>query len=185
MSRSTVVAAVALAVLAPLLVSCGADGPDPALVRALEGRGGMRSSSLYLPVVRDEKPDHWRVARDRTVTLYWKRDGTGFDGTATLQETTVGDLCTGRSPQWDQCRRIDADVAVLGFEEQNEVVVRTGGDEIVFGVSLELPDEDYPTAEALRDAQDEIVNAVVMAGRYAEALDETAFVTALPRGKVG
>ncbi len=174
-------ATLALVVLAPLLAGCD-DDPDPALVRAVRSAA---APALYAPEIDGDGPRSFLVNTvDDSVTLDY---GKGFTPTLTLRAAPTGDLCAARDrAEWDQCTAIDEDAVHLSFEEMDAVAVRRDGTELFWSnLSFEVADEDYPSDEAIREAMAAQVDRFVTASREADELTPAAFVSAVPKGKVG
>lgn len=164
-------AALALASASALAGCGGGDGPADALRDA-----GL--VHLYAPTPQGAEPMGW-ILHDGTLQLVWD-SRSNFRGTLAVNQAPRGDLCAVRGSRWDRCDHIDKDAIVLGFEEQNAIVVRRGTTQLSWDVSLELPDEDYESAAALRAAQREIVDGLVDAARTAPELTPAEFVKAVP-----
>jgi hypothetical protein len=176
--RRHLIATVGLAALTgPLLAGCGASESDR-LADAL----GESTVDLYVPKVEGRLPVRWALRPDGSVTLSY---GKGFSPALTLREASPRDLCADREPGWDTCDDLDDDAVLLGFEEMNAVAVRRADTELLLSdISLEVPDENFDSPEALRAWQDEYVAGLVTAIRDAPVLTVDEFVEKVPDGKV-
>ncbi|HSX69083.1 hypothetical protein [Nocardioides sp.] len=175
MSRHAAFAVLVLA--APLLTGCS--GPDPELVDALTDRG---ATTLFVPEPSGSEPRSWRLGLTGSVQIDYRGD---FGGVLTIDAPTSGDLCATYFDQYDGCERFGKDAAHLWFEEMDAIAVRRDGRELMLsGFSTELPDEDYPTEEALTEAIHALVKDLVDAARTADVLTPEEFVEELPNGKV-
>lgn len=178
MRRHLLATAGLLALASPLVAACGESESD----RLAETLTGSAAVDLYAPELDGDEPTSWTVRPDGSVTLSY---GKGFSPTITLREASPGDLCAGREPDWDVCDRLDDEAVLLGFEEMNAVVVRRAGTELFLSnISLEVPDENFESHEALRAWQDDYVNGLVEDVREAESLTPEEFVEQVPDGKV-
>lgn len=173
---------VPLVLAVPLLTACIRGGHDPALVEALTEGTAASGTTLYAPVIDGDEATSFRFKTfDNSVTLDY---GKGFAPSLTLRTAPAGDLCAGREPDWDRCQSIDDDAVRLSFEEMDAVVVRRDGTEMFWSnISFEVPDEDYPTEEALTAAIQAKVQTYVEAARAAEQLTVAEFLDEVPKGK--
>jgi hypothetical protein len=172
-----------LLVTAPMLTACVGGAPDPALVNAPTRATTTAGTTLVAPSIEGDGPNAFTVrTADNSVSLAY---GKGFTPTLTLRPAPKGDLCAGREPDWERCQRIDEDAVRLSFEEMDAVVVRRDGTEMFWSnVSFELPDEDYPTQEALVAAIRARAQGYVDAARTASPLSVEEFLDDVPKGKV-
>jgi hypothetical protein len=172
-----------LLVTVPLLAACIRSGHDPALVEALTEGTDAAGMTLYAPPIDGDEATSFRFhTSDNSVTLDY---GEGFTPALTLRAAREGDLCDGREPEYDRCQRIDDDAVRLSFEEMDAVVVRLDGTELSWSnISFEVPDESYPTEEALVAAIEAKVQTYVDGAREAEPLTVAEFLDEVPEGEV-
>ena len=165
-----------------LLLAGACSGTDPDLVAALDEASAPVLFAPRLPA--GEEPESFLVnTADDSVTLDY---GDGFSPTLTLRRAPAGDLCDGRTADWDRCAVIDDDAVRLGFEEMDAVVVRRDGTELLWSnISFELPDEDYDSEEELLAAIEAMIDSYVAAAREATVVTAEELVDTVPDGRVG
>jgi hypothetical protein len=169
-----------LLALTGLLTACSG-GETDRLANALGDAGPI---DLYAPKVDGKVPARWALHPDGSVTLSYGK-GAGFAPTLTIREASPGSLCADREPEWDACDELDDDAVVLGFEEMNAVVVRRAGTELLLNdFSLEVPDENFESPEAMAAWRKDYVDGLVDAVRDADSLTPEEFVEMVPDGKI-